>query len=93
MLALLLQHPSIGSNVFIDIWGRRIPIPADKTTLPIEAISNWLHKQAVKSLKKMDEKRYLHLECINFGNMLEMVDHLKEVHFFLVLRISSIVST
>ena len=82
MLALLLQHTSIGSNVFIDIWGRRIPIPTDETTLPIEAISNWFHKPAVKSLKKMEEKRSLHLDCGNYGNMLEMVDHLKEVHFF-----------
>ena len=52
--------------------------------LPIEAISNWLHKPAaantVESIKqKMEEKRNLYLDCRNFGNKLEMVEHLKEV--------------
>ena len=82
----ILQLLSFGSSVYFGIYDGNDNhiIPEDEITLPIEAISNWLHKpaadNAVESIKqKMEEKRSLYLDCSDFRNMLEMVDHLKEV--------------
>ena len=86
-LTSILQLLSFGSSVYFEIYDGNDEfdhIPEDEITLPIEAISNWLHKpaadNAVESKKqKMEENRYLYLDCRNFGNKLEMVEHLKEV--------------
>ena len=89
----ILQLLSFGSSVFFEIYDG-YHIPDDETTLPIEAISNWLHKpvvdNAVESIKQTKNERYFSLYCRNLENMLEMVDHLKEVAIviFLFLRIS-----
>ena len=83
-LTSILQNLSFGSSVYLQIFDC-YHIPDDETTLPIEAISNWLHKpaaeNAVKSIKqKREEKRHLHLYCSgNGGWKLEMVEHLKRV--------------
>ena len=78
-LASLLQLPSIAASVGIEFvvhW----PETNNATSLPIEAISNWLHKPAAaKSFKKIGEKRYFRVQFSNIGNMSAMVDHLKKV--------------
>ena len=83
-IASILQLPSIESSVGIEFnqsyWLFDRPEPGDATSLPIEAISNWLHKPAaVESTKAIGEKRSLRINLSNIGNMSEMVEHLKKV--------------
>ena len=80
----ILQLLSFGSSVFFEIYDG-YHIPEDETTLPIEAISNWLHKP-IESINEKREGRYFGLNCRNFENMLEMVDHLKEVAILVFLE-------
>ena len=80
----LLQMPSIESSVDIEFYGYHRssdqPTPDNATSLPIEAISNWLHKPAVESVEKIGEKRFLRINLSNINNMPEMVGHLVKVN-------------
>ena len=88
-IASLLQLPSLESSVGIEFNDNycfssgRIIISHFRygaTSLPIEAILNWLHKPAaVGSNKATGEKRYLRINLSNIENMSEMVEHLKKV--------------
>ena len=83
-IASLLQLPLIESSVGIEFnqfyMSFDRPKPGDATSLPIEAISNWLHKPAaVESNKAIGEKRSLRINLWNIENMSEMVEHLKKV--------------
>ena len=94
-VASLLQLPSIAASVGIEFDVTYRPRKRSETnnaaSLPIEAISNWLHKPVVAagSIKKIREKRYFRFQFSNIENMSAMVDHLKKVgsrnFLFLVL--------
>ena len=98
-VASLLQLPSIAASVGIEFnftyfTKNRSEIDDAETnnaaSLPIEAISNWLHKPAgAGSTKKMGENRYFRFDFSDIENMSAMVDHLKKVgsrnFLFLVL--------
>ena len=87
----LLQLPSIAASVGIEFdvtyWPRKRSETNNAAALPIEAISNWLHKTK-ESIKKIGEERYFRFQFSNIEieNMSAMVDHLKKVcsrNFFL----------
>ena len=88
-LASLLQHPSIkgASSVKFEFY-YRYDHTWPEAELPIEAISNWLHKPApagintaaAKLPSKMMEKQFLlKVSFQKIGNILEMIKHLKKV--------------
>ena len=84
-LASLLQHPSIkgASSVKFEFY-YRYHRTWPEAELPIEAISNWLHKPAgintAKLPSKMMEKQFLlKVSFQKIGNILEMIKHLKKV--------------
>ena len=91
-LASLLQLPSIGSSVGIEFVGKHRPkegsSPDNAASLPIEAISNWLHKlpAAAESIKKIGKKRYFRFHFSDIENMSEMVEHLKKVGLICLLK-------
>ena len=79
-LASLLQLPSIAAGVGIEFDVMYFSETNNAASLPIEAISNWLHKPAAaESFKKIGEKRYFRFQFSNIGNMSAMVEHLKKV--------------
>ena len=98
-VASLLQLPSIAASVGIEFNFTYFPKNRSEiddaetnnaASLPIEAISNWLHKPAgAGSTKKMGENRYFRIDFSDIENMSAMVDHLKKVgsrnFLFLVL--------
>ena len=73
----ILQIPLIirCTNVSIQIYGTSRP-----THLPVESISNWLNGTVDEGGKKQREKLLRLGECIQ--NTGEMIDYLKEVHFY-----------
>ena len=79
-VASLLQLPSIAASVGIEFDVKHRPKKRSEANnaaaLPIEAISNWLHRSTIK---KIGEKRYFRFQFSNIENMSEMVEHLKKV--------------
>ena len=84
-LASLLRLPSIDNASSFDVLffhsGRDV---ATTQQLPIEAISNWLHKPAIGELSTDERANSRSLDEINLintqiQNMLEIVEHLKKV--------------
>ena len=77
----LLQLPSIGSSVDVKFtdnhWSWERSAPEKATSLPVEAISNWLHKQT--SINGIGENRSLSIHLSNIKNASEMIEHLKKV--------------
>ena len=94
----LLQLPSIAASVGIEFNFTYFPKNRSETnnaaSLPIEAISDWLHKPAAAgSFKKIGEKRYFrfNFQNIEIENMSAMVEHMKKVgscNFFLYYLLS-----
>ena len=82
-LASLLQHPSIkgASSVKFEFY-YRYDHTWPEAELPIEAISNWLHKP--NSGSKITEKRFLEVLFIKTENILEMIKHLNEAPNFCI---------
>ena len=87
-LASLLQHASIKSASSVEFeFSTRYNYDWPEAELPIEAISNWLHKPCVTSgatagklTNKMMEKRFLlDVRFLKIGNTLKMIKHLKKV--------------
>lgn len=84
-LASLLQQLNSGSTSTVEMrqgfFSFRVALTVAQ--LPIEAISIWLHKHSfVESTSKAIQKRSLHIFFANIGNILEMVEHLKQVMAF-----------
>ena len=85
--ASLLQHASIKSASSVEFeFSDRYNHYWPEAELPIEAISNWLHKPCVigatagKLTNKIMEKRFLlDVQFLKIGNILKMIKHLKKV--------------
>ena len=84
-LASLLQHPSIRSASSVQVKCHDSAYDlynSPGAQLPIEAISNWLHKP--NSGSKITEKRFLEVLFIKTENTLEMIKHLNEAPNFCI---------
>ena len=75
VISSILQIPQIRSCSYVEISF----IGSDPTNLPVEDISNWLHRKC-----DGHGERKLRFISEQIKNRQEMVNHLKEVHIFIV---------
>ena len=86
IITSILQIQQVCSNVAIHL-ARPITMPIQNEQLPIGTIANWLHrnrktdKDDKEFANQNQRERVLEIEAENISNVLEMVNHLKEVLF------------
>ena len=80
VISSILQIPQIRSCSYVEI----IFVGSDPSNLPVEDISNWLHRKC-----DGHGERKLRFISEQIKNRQEMVNHLKEVHIFIVFCLST----